>query len=231
MSTSVKVSVPDQSKTAVSPQTVSSVSVSRWMVCWWMTCGGAAWAAGAATSRLSAAVVSRRAAGRIDTVLLSRCSASCRALVIVWCCRVGTGAGVPAAKGVGRGCCWRARALFLPVALQGVPSGLAGALLLPPLHWLGPTTSFDASAGRNIRGGFKMCLRLATVLDPPVGRRTGADRAQPHPARIEDKVAATQQKTARSTRRLGVGAAEPVRSSGDSRYIFTANPAGPASSI
>ena len=46
MSTSVKVSVPDQSKTAVSPQTVSSVSVSRWMVCWWMTCGGAAWAAG-----------------------------------------------------------------------------------------------------------------------------------------------------------------------------------------
>ena len=70
MSTSVRVSVPDQSKTAVSPQTVSSVSVSRWMVCWWMTCGGAAWAAGAATSRgkLSAAVVSRRAAGRIDTV-------------------------------------------------------------------------------------------------------------------------------------------------------------------
>jgi hypothetical protein len=43
-----------------------------------------------------------------------------------------------------------------------------------------------------------MCLRLATVLDPPVGRRTGADRANRTPARIEDKVAATQQKTARS---------------------------------
>jgi hypothetical protein len=43
-----------------------------------------------------------------------------------------------------------------------------------------------------------MCLRLATVLDPPVGSPHGADRANRTSARIEDKVAATQQKTARS---------------------------------
>jgi hypothetical protein len=58
-----------------------------------------------------------------------------------------------------------------------------------------------------------MCLRLATVLDPPVGRRDPAE---------DGKI---------DSERLGVGAAEPVRSSGDSRYIFTANPAGPTSSI
>jgi len=59
------------------------------MVCSWTTCGGAAWAAGAATSRatsrLSAAVVSRRDSGRSDTVPpFNRCSACCRAPVIVW---------------------------------------------------------------------------------------------------------------------------------------------------
>src|SRR4029453_14349357 len=45
-------------------------------------------------------------------------------------------------------------------------SVLAGAPLLPSLRWLGPTTSFGGFASRNIRGGFSLWLRLATVLDP-----------------------------------------------------------------
>ena len=73
---------------------------------------------------------------------------------------------------------------------------------------------------------------MATVLDPPVGRRTGADRANRTPARIGGQGRRDPADDGKlDSERLGVEAAEPVRSAVDSRYIFTANQAGPTSSI
>jgi hypothetical protein len=59
-----------------------------------------------------------------------------------------------------------------------------------------------------------MWLRLATVLDLLGALRAAADRANRTLARLEDNVAATQQKAAAKIdgERLGVEAAEPVRS-------------------
>jgi hypothetical protein len=68
--------------------------------------------------------------------------------------------------------------MFLPGSTTRGPSVLAGALLLPPLRWLCPTTSFGRFAVRDIRGGFSLWLWLATVLDLLGALRAAADRGQ-----------------------------------------------------
>jgi hypothetical protein len=118
--------------------------------------------------------------------------------------------GAAAAKGYGEAAAGGQGLYSCPAAPTRRPFGPSGALLLPSLRWLGPTTSLGRFADRNIRGGFSLWLWMAPVLDPPVGRRTGADRANRTPARIGDKVAATQQKTASSTA-SGWGSRPPSR--------------------
>src|SRR6266511_920254 len=59
--------------------------------------------------------------------------------------------------------------MLLPVRQGGPGSWLVGPCPYTTpsaVRWLGPVRSFGPPAGRNIRGGFKTWLRLATVLDP-----------------------------------------------------------------
>ena len=166
----VKVVLPDLSKTAVSPQTVSSVSVSKRTDCSWTTCGGGG--LGCRSGHQQGDQQTQRCRGEPTGYRPHRHGPSLQPLPGVLPSAghrlVPVGSERPstiAAKGLRRGGDWPAGARGLPAAIQGVPSVRAGGLLPLPLRWLGPTTSLGASVGRNIRGGFKPWLRLATVLD------------------------------------------------------------------
>ena len=144
----------------------------------------------------------------------------------------GQGRALPAAKGVGQG--------LLLAGKGAVPAGSATRRPFGPCRCPPPSAVALAWPDDKLRCvcGPKHPRWLQDVLAAGHSSRSfpwvaarGADRASRTLPGSRTRSPRPSRRRQDRQRAAGVGAAEPVRSSGDSRYIFTANPAGPASSI
>jgi hypothetical protein len=129
----------------------------------------------------------------------------------------------------GRGLC------SCPAAPQGVPSVLAGPCRCTPPSALALAWP-DDKLRRACRLKHPRWLQSVVVAGhssrPSRGSPQGRGSGQPRPCQDRGHGRRDPAEDGKiDSERLEVEAAEPVRSAGDSRYIFTVNPAGPTSGI